>query len=215
MKNKFTISVAIVFLVMIISNIGLAISFASNSLSQEEQDKCIEDAIDYFGVFGFTFYGPNDTPENSKDVYRILACYAKRDTINKEQGVYSDYGVSFITKAGVHTTLLFNKVPNDFNIWDTEIAIRDGRVTVIGAAHDSHNVWNLIFNRYKEFVVAISGFGILCCILALIFDFMKIGTYASNPGQRSRVLMGFFYTGLGLAGLGSIMLIFGFFWNLI
>lgn len=78
---------------------------------------------------------------------------------------------------------------------------------------NSDKAWKNVFDKYRNFIVGISGIGAISMIVFFILQFMKLGASAGNPQARSQALAGVLWTGLAAAGLGAVTIIAGFFYN--
>lgn len=125
------------------------------------------------------------------------------------------YAITYVTKSGDICNLYTNSIPENFGLWNTDIVVNEGRVVVTGVDGDDQSAWNLIYSKYKTFIVGVSGLGAITCVLGFILTFMKMGAAASSPAERSKSITMLLFTGAGAAGLGAVTLIFGFFWNLV
>lgn len=75
------------------------------------------------------------------------------------------------------------------------------------------DTWNKILLQGRKFVIGVSGIGALAAIAVFIVSFMKLGASAGNPQARSQALSGIMWSGIAAAGLGSVTLITGLFYN--
>jgi len=157
---------------------------------------CIVEAKNYYKQYGFDL--------------KIEQCENKYS--GTSTGKYK-YAITYVTKGGEVVNLLLNVVPNNFNLWNTDVLVTDGRVVVTGVNGDSANTWNIVFAKYKLFIVGVTGLAALSCIFAFILTFIKMGALATNPQERGKFMSTLLFTGLGATGLGAVALIFGFFWN--
>ena len=111
-----------------------------------------------------------------------------------------------------HTTV-YTDYP--FGIDDARIDMDGGRLIISNLMSDDVDAWNVIFESLSRIIVGISGIGVLCCLLAFIIQFIKLGTVADNPSERQRVVQGILWTGVGTAGCSSAALIFGLMYNIL
>ena len=93
------------------------------------------------------------------------------------------------------------------------IDISSGKLVVSNLLVNDDETWTIIFAKYKTFIVGFTGVCALSCLLAFIMCFMKLGAAANNPSARSSAMTGCLVTGIGTALLGSISIVFGFFFN--
>lgn len=73
----------------------------------------------------------------------------------------------------------------------------------------SGSAWTKFINKYRNFIVGISGIGAVSMIMFFIFQFMKLGASAGNPQARSQALTGLIWSGIAAAGLGAVTIIVG------
>lgn len=92
----------------------------------------------------------------------------------------------------------------------------DGNVTITGGGFEAQNdgsAWTNFFKKYRTVISGVSGIAAITFIAFFIFYFMKLGATAGNPQARSQTLLGLLWTGIAAAGLGSVSLVVGFFYN--
>ena len=103
------------------------------------------------------------------------------------------------------------------DIGDVNVTIgTDGKLNVSGGGMNyvnSSSAMNAFIQKYKTIIVGISGLGAVSMIAFFIFNFLKLGSVATNPSERSKVLTGLIWSGLAAAGLGAVSTIVGFFYN--
>ena len=80
---------------------------------------------------------------------------------------------------------------------------------------DQANAWNTIFTKYKGVIMGVSGVATLTMVVLFIMNFMKLGSTANNPQERTRVLTGLLWTGLAAAGAGGVTIFVGVASNLL
>lgn len=103
------------------------------------------------------------------------------------------------------------------SVSDVEVQIgKDGKLNVGGLGqNDQQSAWNNIFNRYKNFIVGISGIGALTMVVLFIMQLMKLATHPDNPQARTQALNGVLWTGIATALLGGVTIVAAFFYNAI
>lgn len=69
-------------------------------------------------------------------------------------------------------------------------------------------------DKYKSIAVIITGFLTVTAFLSMIFCITKLSTAGDNEMARKKALMGILTSGIGIALLGSVTLVIGFFWNI-
>lgn len=110
---------------------------------------------------------------------------------------------STITQVESHA--LFNS--SDLNISNT------GEVSTNTKNTDS--AFGKIIDKYKGVITFVSGIGAITMIAIFIFHFIKLGSTAANPSERSKCTTALIWSGLAAAGLGSIALIVGVFYGML
>lgn len=96
---------------------------------------------------------------------------------------------------------------------DVQVNINNGQLTITGGTFSDQNPWNAFISKYKNFIVGVSGIGAVTMLGIFIFMFLKLGASAGNPSARSQALAGILWSGIATAGLGSVAIIVGFFYN--
>lgn len=96
------------------------------------------------------------------------------------------------------------------------VELKDGGIELTGAGFSKDggkSAWTQIIEKYRGFIVGISGIAAITMIVIFIFMFLKLGASASNPSARSQALVGLLWSGIAAAGLGSVALIVGLFYR--
>lgn len=105
------------------------------------------------------------------------------------------------------------------DIGDVNVTVdNNGKLVVSGGGMNyssSSSAMNAFISKYKTVIVGISGLGAVSMIAFFIFNFLKLGSVATNPSERSKVLTGLIWSGLAAAGLGAVSIIVGFFYNVL
>jgi len=96
---------------------------------------------------------------------------------------------------------------------DGTITFGTNEATNIGTSTDRFAFWGDILEKGRIFVVGISGIGALVAIGVFIMSFIKLGLSAGNPQTRTQALTGILWSGIAVAGLGSVTLIAGLFYG--
>jgi hypothetical protein len=112
---------------------------------------------------------------------------------------------------GQQTTVYLSVKPSTGNM-DVQMN-SDGSLNIGGISADDTSAWNQLFSRFKGVIVGLTGVGTMVMIVLFIIQFMKLGSSAGNPQQRSQALTGVLWTGIAAALLGSVTIIVGFFYN--
>ena len=88
----------------------------------------------------------------------------------------------------------------------------NGKVTQGGK---TKNGYATIITKYKTLITFVSGIGAITMVGIFIFHFIKLGSTAANPQERSRCTPALIWSGLAAAGLGSVALIVGVFYGML
>lgn len=99
---------------------------------------------------------------------------------------------------------------------DLTFTVDNGKLTIGGNtfSDNSTSAWNSFLEKYKGFIVGISGVGAVTMIGIFIFNFVKLGTTSTNPGERAKVLQGLVWSAIAAAGLGAVAILVGFFYGM-
>ncbi|MFF2531589.1 hypothetical protein ACFVS2_22015 [Brevibacillus sp. NPDC058079] len=123
---------------------------------------------------------------------------------------------------GLIVALFVSFVPTNVAFADGDIPkviVNDnGGITIDGGGfkQDSgKSSWNQIIEKYRGFIVGISGIAAITMVVIFIIQFLKLGASAGNPQARSQALTGVLWSGIAAAGLGAVSLIVGLFYNAI
>lgn len=87
--------------------------------------------------------------------------------------------------------------------------------TVKTNTKDTDSAFGKIIDKYKGVITFVSGIGAITMIGIFIFHFIKLGSTASNPSERSKCTTALIWSGLAAAGLGSVALIVGVFYGML
>ncbi|MGF7058659.1 hypothetical protein [Brassicibacter mesophilus] len=93
--------------------------------------------------------------------------------------------------------------------------IKNGQFGIKNLKEDSREVTNGFFERYRGFIVGVTGLGALTMIVMFIINFIRLGVSAGNPQTRTQAIKALFWTGISATGLGGITIWAGFFYNAI
>jgi hypothetical protein len=143
---------------------------------------------------------------NKSEYKEVMVDYEYQKEVELKNGT-----TQTVTVVG-HTTV-YTDYP--FGIDDARIDMDGGRLVISNLMSSDVDAWNVIFESLSRIIVGISGVGVLCCLLAFIIQFIKLGTVADNPSERQRVVQGILWTGVGTAGCSSAALIFGLMYNIL
>lgn len=101
-----------------------------------------------------------------------------------------------------------------FNGKDMQIDKNTGAVTS-SAANDQSSAFSKIITKYQGVITFVSGIGAITMIGIFIFHFIKLGSTAANPAERSKCTTALIWSGLAAAGLGAVALIVGVFYGML
>lgn len=87
--------------------------------------------------------------------------------------------------------------------------------TVKTNTKDTDSAFGKIIDKYKGVITFVSGIGAITMIGIFIFHFIKLGSTAANPSERSKCTTALIWSGLAAAGLGSVALIVGVFYGML
>lgn len=197
-----------IFLLMFV----LFTMFPINSFASDCDWSTIKDEVEYF----------YEQSINGPDFFKMIkgsgSAYPQDDIDIAEQEANiakHKYSVTYVTQGNAICNLYLDEIPSSYGIWNTNIVVNEGRVVVTGGNNNNISAWNLIYEKYRMFIVGIAGGGAITCVLAFVLFFIKMGANAGNPGERSKTLTMLLFTGAGAAGLGAVTIIFGIFWNIV
>lgn len=91
-----------------------------------------------------------------------------------------------------------------------------GNMTVSGdgfTQSGGKSAWESLIEKYRGFIIGISGIAAITMVVIFIFQFLKLGASAGNPQARSQALVGVLWSGIAAAGLGAVTLIVGLFYR--
>lgn len=219
------------------NNKGLLDSFMKENYGLEaSQWSCDRNAYEYpliievpiKKVCGLNFdnggTGPVGTRTDAKEIVECtspielsLQNYNKIGSIedvpnNSNYGYSSDYTHVRIAYMAGYMTISSSK---QLEMGDVDINIVDGMVKVTGLIDDDTAGWNVIYQKYKTVINGFLGLCVLSCVLVFIVSSIKLGSTAGNPAERKKVMTAMLLSGIGTAGLGAVLLLFGFFFNLL
>lgn len=84
---------------------------------------------------------------------------------------------------------------------------------ITGSANSMDESFSKIIDKYKTVITFVSAIGAVTMVAIFIINFMKLGTTAGNPTERSKCITALIWSGLAAAGLGSVALIVGIFYG--
>ena len=101
---------------------------------------------------------------------------------------------------------------DDFNVsWDNS---GNGAANISGT-NNMNDSFDTIIEKYKTVITFVSAVGAVTMVAIFIMNFMKLGTTAGNPTERSKCVTALIWSGLAAAGLGSVALIVGIFYGML
>ena len=111
---------------------------------------------------------------------------------------------------------LFGSVHANAVDWDSgDLTItNDGKVTG-AAANSTDQTFAKIMEKYKGVITFVGGIATVTMVAIFILNFMKLGSTATNPTERQKVLTGLIWSGIAAALLGSVTLIVGVFYGML
>lgn len=98
---------------------------------------------------------------------------------------------------------------------DFDVNIDENGEVVVDSEATQQGAWTTLIEKYKNFIVGFSGIAAVTMVAAFILQFMKLGTTAGNPSERSKAVSGILWTGIAAALLGAVSLITGIFYGFI
>ena len=101
----------------------------------------------------------------------------------------------------------------DWGSGDLTIA-NNGSVTG-AAANSTDQTFGKIMDKYKGVITFVGGIATVTMVAIFILNFMKLGSTATNPTERQKVLTGLIWSGIAAALLGSVTLIVGVFYGML
>ncbi len=84
---------------------------------------------------------------------------------------------------------------------------------ITGSANSMDDSFSKIIDKYKTVITFVSAIGAVTMVAVFILNFMKLGTTAGNPTERSKCITALIWSGLAAAGLGSVALVVGIFYG--
>ena len=99
-------------------------------------------------------------------------------------------------------------VDENNNVSIKEVSDIKGNGTGNGAV--AQRAINTTLQKYRSFIIGVSGLCTLTFVLIFLVTFTKIAANPSNPQQKAELSKSLVWIGLGAAGFGAITLIVGF-----
>ena len=99
------------------------------------------------------------------------------------------------------------------DMWGDDFDV-DETGNVKSSTKDTQGAFGKIITKYKTFITFVSGLGSITMIAIFIFHFVKLGSTAANPSERAKCTTALIWSGLAAAGLGSVALIVGVFYQM-
>ncbi len=87
--------------------------------------------------------------------------------------------------------------------------------SVVATSNSTESTFGKIMEKYKAVITFVSGIATVTMVAIFILNFMKLGSTATNPTERSKVLTGLIWSGIAAALLGSVTLIVGVFYGML
>lgn len=108
------------------------------------------------------------------------------------------------------------KASNTKNIWENFDVTYDGNGKNINVATKQQGgAWNTVITKYKNFITGVSALAAITCVVIFIIKLLQLVGSASNPAERSKLLVGLVWSGIGAACLGAVGVFVGVFYNAI
>ena len=80
---------------------------------------------------------------------------------------------------------------------------------------DKKTTLNNLLSEYRTIITFLSAIGSLSMIAFFILNFIALGNSKGNPQERQKAITGLIVSGIATAGLGSVTLITGLFYNML
>ena len=91
-----------------------------------------------------------------------------------------------------------------------------GKVTgTITKLDSKKTTLNKILSEYRGVITFLSAIGSLSMIMFFIMNFIALGNSKGNPQARQKAINGLIISGIATAGLGSVTVITGLFYNML
>ncbi len=87
--------------------------------------------------------------------------------------------------------------------------------SVQAESDSTEKTFGTIMEKYKNVITFVSGIATVTMVAIFILNFMKLGSTATNPTERQKVLTGLIWSGIAAALLGSVTLIVGVFYGML
>ena len=108
------------------------------------------------------------------------------------------------------------QVKADNSIPNIQIADNDnGKIKNGFEKTNKGEVFNKVLKEYRGVVTLVSGIGTLSMIMFFIMNFIALGNSKGNPQERQKAINGLIISGIATAGLGSVTMIVGLFYNML
>ena len=100
----------------------------------------------------------------------------------------------------------------DWNSGDLTIS---NNGAVVSTSNSTQDTFSKIMDKYKGVITFVGGIATVTMVAIFILNFMKLGSTATNPTERQKVLTGLIWSGIAAALLGSVTLIVGIFYGML
>lgn len=122
-----------------------------------------------------------------------------------------------IDGAAVTVYLNYNPTPTSGDqagdVGNIDVTVGDDGHLTVGGVGDGEAPWKTVIEKFRGVIAGITGVCTMIMIVLFILAFMKLGSSAGNPTQRTQALVGILWTGVATALLGSVTIWIGFFYN--
>ena len=99
-------------------------------------------------------------------------------------------------------------------IWGNDLQIQNNGA-VNATSNSTQATFGKIMTKYKDVITFVSGIATVTMVAIFILNFMKLGSTATNPTERQKVLTGLIWSGIAAALLGSVTLVVGVFYGML
>ena len=99
--------------------------------------------------------------------------------------------------------------------WDSGDLTISNSGEVEATAKDTDDTFGKLMDKYKGVITFVGGIATVTMVAIFILNFMKLGSTATNPTERQKVLTGLIWSGIAAALLGSVTLIVGIFYGML
>ena len=92
----------------------------------------------------------------------------------------------------------------------------NGKITgTIKDLDDKKTTLNKLLSEYRTIITFLSGIGSFSMIVFFVMNLIALGNSKGNPQERQKAITGLIVSAIATAGLGSVTLISGLFYNML